>query len=104
MNEPIIKIYKDGDMWCAFIGDNIQEGDAGFGKTPFIALIDLALSKLELAILVGIASKDFKLDADKEEDETILKGERLPSYPTGELGCINSPLLGPTLINTEFRP
>ena len=28
------KLFMDGDMWCALYGDNIQEGLAGFGKTP----------------------------------------------------------------------
>ncbi len=28
------KITKDGDQWCALLGDNIQEGVAGFGATP----------------------------------------------------------------------
>lgn len=29
---------KDGDMWCALMGDNLQEGIAGFGPTPAKAL------------------------------------------------------------------
>jgi len=33
-----IKIYKDGDQWCALDGINLQEGTAGFGYTPFEAL------------------------------------------------------------------
>jgi hypothetical protein len=32
------KIYKDGNMWCALYGENIQEGIAGFGKNPNEAL------------------------------------------------------------------
>lgn len=28
------KITKDGDQWCALLGDNLQEGVAGFGDTP----------------------------------------------------------------------
>lgn len=31
------KIYPDGDMWCCLLGDNIQEGVVGFGKTPELA-------------------------------------------------------------------
>jgi hypothetical protein len=28
----------DGDMWCALLGDNLQEGVAGFGATPAEAM------------------------------------------------------------------
>jgi hypothetical protein len=28
----------DGDMWCALLGDNLQEGVAGFGETPSQAM------------------------------------------------------------------
>lgn len=28
------KIFQDGEQWCALLGDNIQSGVAGFGKTP----------------------------------------------------------------------
>lgn len=27
---PFIKIFKDGDHWCALVGDNLQEGVAEF--------------------------------------------------------------------------
>jgi hypothetical protein len=30
----------DGDMWCALYGDNLQDGIAGFGKTPELAYAD----------------------------------------------------------------
>ena len=33
------KLTKDGDMWCALYGVNLQEGVAGFGCTPALALI-----------------------------------------------------------------
>lgn len=29
----------DGDMWCALLGENLQEGVAGFGKTPAEAML-----------------------------------------------------------------
>ena len=35
-----IKPYKDGVKWCFLYGDNIQDGVAGFGDTPFDAMID----------------------------------------------------------------
>lgn len=28
------ELYKDGDEWCCLIGENIQDGCAGFGRTP----------------------------------------------------------------------
>ena len=28
------RIFKDGDAWCCLLGDNIQDGIAGFGNTP----------------------------------------------------------------------
>lgn len=35
------KITKDGDMWCALVGENLQEGEAGFGKSIGAAVRDL---------------------------------------------------------------
>ena len=37
-----ILIAKDGNMWCALMGVNLQEGMVGFGKTISEALKDLA--------------------------------------------------------------
>lgn len=37
-----VQLFIDGDMWCALVGVNIQEGVAGFGKTRHAALVDLA--------------------------------------------------------------
>ena len=34
------RVYPDGDKWCALYGDNLQEGVAGFGKTPEGAALD----------------------------------------------------------------
>jgi len=33
------KLFKDGNMWCALYGINLQEGVAGFGKSPEYAMI-----------------------------------------------------------------
>lgn len=30
----------DGNMWCALYGDNLQDGVAGFGDTPALAMYD----------------------------------------------------------------
>ena len=31
-------LSRDGDMWCALFGDNLQEGVAGFGESPAKAM------------------------------------------------------------------
>jgi hypothetical protein len=36
-----IKLYKDGDSWCALVGENMQEGTSGWGDSPWLALDDL---------------------------------------------------------------
>lgn len=33
-------ITKDGDQWCCLYGDNLQEGIAGFGDTPYQAILN----------------------------------------------------------------
>lgn len=37
-----VSIAKDGDSWCALIGQNLQNGISGFGRTIQQALHDLA--------------------------------------------------------------
>ena len=32
------RLFQDGDMWCALLGDDIQVGIAAFGKSPQDAL------------------------------------------------------------------
>jgi hypothetical protein len=34
------RLYIDGDMWCALYGENLQDGVAGFGKSPELAYLD----------------------------------------------------------------
>ena len=31
--------HQEGDKWCALLGENIQDGTAGFGDTPGQALL-----------------------------------------------------------------
>ena len=33
-------IYIDGNQWCALYGDNLQDGVAGFGDSPALAMAD----------------------------------------------------------------
>lgn len=34
------RVFPDGNMWCALYGENLQEGVAGFGKSPDEACIE----------------------------------------------------------------
>ena len=43
MKEILVRLFIDGDQWCALIGPNIQEGICGFGDTESDALIRLAV-------------------------------------------------------------
>ena len=38
----MIKVFVDGNEWCALLGENLQEGLAGFSDTPAEALRELA--------------------------------------------------------------
>ena len=35
---PVQAVGHDGDQWCALYGENLQEGVAGFGRTPAEAM------------------------------------------------------------------
>ena len=34
------KLFVDGDQWCALFGANLQDGVAGFGASPALAMWD----------------------------------------------------------------
>jgi hypothetical protein len=34
------KLSKDGNMWCYLYGENLQEGVAGFGESPYQAMVE----------------------------------------------------------------
>lgn len=34
------KLSIDGNQWCALYGDNLQDGVAGFGESPYLAMCD----------------------------------------------------------------
>ncbi len=34
------RVYIDGNRWCALYGENLQDGVAGFGDSPALALED----------------------------------------------------------------
>lgn len=33
------RLFKDGNMWCALLGNNVQDGIVGFGESPYKALM-----------------------------------------------------------------
>jgi len=34
------RIFRDGDMWCCLLGDDLQVGVVGFGESPSKAVQD----------------------------------------------------------------
>lgn len=34
------RLFIDGNQWCALFGDNLQDGVAGFGVSPYAAMND----------------------------------------------------------------
>jgi hypothetical protein len=44
INRPSVwfrpKIFLDGNKWCVLYGANLQEGVAGFGDSPELAMVD----------------------------------------------------------------
>ena len=52
MKEINIRVFKDGDMYCALIGENLESGMGGFGITPVDAIRDLcdSIEKEEMNI------------------------------------------------------
>ena len=47
MDNTKISIQKDGNRWCILWGKNLQEGIAGFGDTPAMAVYDFACKVLD---------------------------------------------------------
>lgn len=54
MDNINVRISLDGSQWCALVGENLQEGIAGFGDTPLDAFIALANSQEMRHLLVGL--------------------------------------------------
>ena len=34
------RVSIDGNQWCVLFGENLQDGVAGFGDTPYAAVLD----------------------------------------------------------------
>ena len=43
-----IRVFMDGDKWCALVGLNLQHGVSGWGDTKEAAIADLAKIMQEL--------------------------------------------------------
>jgi hypothetical protein len=39
INATGAKLSRDGNQWCWLLGENLQEGIAGFGDTPYDAML-----------------------------------------------------------------
>lgn len=49
-------LSRDGHMWCALYGDDIQNGVAGFGDSPLLAMYDFDVNwvaKLSAKVVLG---------------------------------------------------
>lgn len=53
MNELNIKVSKDGNMWCALIGKDLESGIGGFGVIPVDAIRDLCDSIEKEAMVIN---------------------------------------------------
>ena len=42
-----LKVFIDGNMWCALYGDDLQSGVAGFGETISDAIKDFEANWIE---------------------------------------------------------
>ena len=55
-------LAKDGNMWSALYGDNLQEGVCGFGETPALAMADFdknwGTEKIKIAATLNDAEKE----------------------------------------------
>lgn len=41
------RLFIDGNQWCALYGDNLQDGVAGFGDSPFDAMANFDAAWVE---------------------------------------------------------
>ena len=55
-------LSADGDMWCALLGENLQIGVAGFGKTPAEAM-----TNFDMAFYKERTPKAYQLEQRREE-------------------------------------
>ena len=56
-----IKVFKDGDAWCALIGEDLEYGICGFGETKFDAAKDLFINIDKICAKSNSESEKIKL-------------------------------------------
>lgn len=75
-----IRIYMDGDMWCALRGEDLQIGESGFGTTPEEALCELLKLKPRRELEASI--KFWKGEAERLNEAAQIYFERAHPLPT----------------------
>lgn len=63
-----VKVTKDGDQWCALVGETLQDGIAGFGLTPSGALMDLMATHGD-TLNEALGGHDVEIPDGEEEDD-----------------------------------
>jgi len=51
------RLFPDGTMWCALYGEDLQNGIAGFGKTPEGAMADFDYNFRSLTLTHQVDTK-----------------------------------------------
>lgn len=52
--EYVIRVFRDGDKWCALRGEDLMSGCGGFGDTPRLALLALAGDAEAFTVVAGV--------------------------------------------------
>ena len=50
--------YPDGDAWCVLWGNDLQDGVAGFGATPYLAVLAFNKAMHQPAILRALEAEE----------------------------------------------
>ncbi len=74
-----IHLSKDGDKWCALLGDNIQEGTAAFGDTKEDAIMALAQALPRSALMTSRSEFVYELRM-LLNSHSIENGSNTPDY------------------------
>lgn len=96
-----VRVLHDGDMVCALIGPNLQEGIAGFGSTVPDALRDLA-AEFELKPLEAVAG-DFGNGTDRL-DASIAREHKWNSGYCVNCGLQRNPITEAGVCESAMAP
>lgn len=75
--DTYVRVTKDGDAICALLGDNLQEGQAGFGRTVSEALHNLAHQLQRQPVPWGPSDPDPAPEVNVAVDEWLTHCEGL---------------------------